>query len=98
MKYLTEELYKKMQLFQLPLEDGITLDDLAEAFDIEPDEFLLQELLARDEWYDKYLPEPLHSQLFDQHGEVSFQQAVYGGPDDGSGFGSHFTGRGIFVD
>ena len=44
MKYLTEELYKKMQLFQLPLEDGITLDDLAEAFDIEPDEFLLQEL------------------------------------------------------
>ena len=74
MKYLTEELYKTMQLFQLPLEDGITLDDLAEAFDIEPDEFLLQELLARDEWYDKYLPEPLHSQLFDQHGEVSFQQ------------------------
>lgn len=74
MRYLTEELYKKMQLFQLPLEDGITLDDLAEAFDIEPDEFLLQELLARDEWYDKYLPEPLHSQLFDQHGEVSFQQ------------------------
>ena len=30
--------------------------------------------------------------------EVSFQQAVYGGPDDSSGFGSHFTSRGIFVD
>jgi hypothetical protein len=74
MRYLTEPLYKKMQLFQLPLEAGMTLTDLEETFGIEADAFLLQELLARDEWYDKYLPEPLHSQLFDSHGEVSFQQ------------------------
>ena len=33
MRYLTEELYKKMQLFQLPLEDGITLDDLADSIE-----------------------------------------------------------------
>ncbi len=74
MKYLTEDLYKKMQLFQLPLEDGITLDDLEELFEIDAHEFLLQEVLARDEWYDKYLPEPLHSYLFDKNGEVSFQE------------------------
>ena len=74
MRHLTEELYKKMQLFQLPLEADMTMEQLAEEFDIEADEFLLQELLARDEWYDKYLPEPLHSRLFDEHGEVSFQE------------------------
>ena len=61
MKYLTEELYKRMQLFQFPLEDGITLNDLEELFEIDVQEFLLQEILARDEWYDKYLPESLHS-------------------------------------
>lgn len=74
MKYLTEDLYKKMQLFQLPLEEGITLDNLEELFEIDAQEFILQELLARDEWYDRYLPEPLHSQLFDKNGEVSFQE------------------------
>lgn len=74
MKYLTESLYKRMQLFQLPLEAGMTLADLEEAFGIETDEFLLQELLARDEWYDKYLPEPLHSRLFDTHGDVNFPE------------------------
>ena len=56
MRHLTEELYKKMQLFQFPLEADMTLEQLAGEFDIEADDFLLQELLARDEWYDKYLP------------------------------------------
>ena len=74
MKYLTEPLYKKMQLFHLPLEAGMSLTDLEEEFGIEADDFLLQELLARDEWYDQYLPEPLHSRLFAPNGEVSFQQ------------------------
>ena len=74
MKYLTEELYKRMQLFQFPLEDGVTLSDLEDLFEIDAQEFLLQEILARDEWYDKYLPEPLHGRLFDQKGEVSFQE------------------------
>lgn len=54
MKHFTEELYKKMQLFQLPLEEGLSLQDIEDAFGIEADEFLLQELLARDEWYDAY--------------------------------------------
>ena len=75
MKYLTEDLYKKMQLFQLPLQDGFTFEDLEELFEIDAHEFILQELLARDEWYNKYLPEPLHSRLFDKNGEVSFQVA-----------------------
>ena len=74
MKHFTEELYKKMQLFQLPLEEGLSLQDIEDAFGIEADEFLLQELLARDEWYDAYLPEHLHDKLFDPHGEVCFQQ------------------------
>lgn len=74
MKHLTESLYKKMQLFHLPLENGMTLTDLEEAFGIETDEFLRQELLARDEWYDQYLPEPLHSRLFNSRGELSFQK------------------------
>lgn len=74
MRYLTEDLYKKMQLFQLPLQDGFTFEDLEELFEIDAHEFLLQEVLARDEWYDKYLPEPLHSRLFDKNGEVSFQE------------------------
>ena len=74
MKHFTEELYKKMQLFQLPLEEGLSLQDIEDAFGIEADEFLLQELLARDEWYDAYLPEHLHDRLFDPHGEVCFQQ------------------------
>lgn len=74
MKYLTEPLYKKMQLFHLPLEASMTLRDLEQEFGIEADDFLLQELLARDEWYDRYLPEPLHSQLFDRSGQVRFEQ------------------------
>lgn len=74
MKYLTEDLYKKMQLFQLPLQDGFTFADLEELFEIDVHEFLMQELMARDEWYDKYLPEPLHSRLFDPKGEISFQE------------------------
>lgn len=74
MKYLTEDLYKKMQLFQLPLQDGFTFEDLEELFEIDAQDFILQELLARDEWYHKYLPEPLHSRLFDKNGEVSFQE------------------------
>lgn len=74
MKYLTEDLYKKMQLFQLPLQDGFTFEDLEELFEIDVHEFLMQELMAHDEWYDKYLPEELHSRLFDKKGEISFQE------------------------
>ena len=74
MKYLTEDLYKKMQLFQLPLQDGFTFEDLEELFEIDVHEFLMQELMAHDQWYDKYLPEELHSRLFDQKGEISFQE------------------------
>ncbi len=74
MKYLTEDLYKKMQLFQLPLQDGFTFEDLEELFEIDAQDFILQELLARDEWYYKYLPEPLRNRLFDKKGEVSFQE------------------------
>ena len=74
MKYLTEDLYKKMQLFQLPLQDGFTFEDLEELFEIDVHEFLMQELMAHDQWYDKYLPEELHSRLFDKKGEISFQE------------------------
>lgn len=34
MKHFTEELYKKMQLFQLPLEEGLSLQDIEDAFGI----------------------------------------------------------------
>ena len=74
MKYLTEDLYKKMQLFQLPLQDGFTFEDLEELFEIDVHEFLMQELMAHDQWYDEYLPEELHSRLFDKKGEISFQE------------------------
>ena len=74
MKYLTEELYKKMQLFHFPMEGNMTLAELAEEFELDLDEFLLQELMAHEEWYNQYLPEPLHGKLFDKHGEVSFQE------------------------
>lgn len=74
MKYLTEDLYKKMQLFQLPLQDGFTFEDLEELFEIDVHEFLMQELMAHDQWYDQYLPEKLHSRLFDKKGEISFQE------------------------
>jgi hypothetical protein len=74
MKYLTEDLYKKMQLFQLPLQDGFTFEDLEELFEIDVHEFLMQELMAHDQWYDQYLPAELHSRLFDKKGEISFQE------------------------
>ena len=74
MKYLTEDLYKKMQLFQLPLQDGFSFEDLEELFEIDVHEFLMQELMAHDQWYDQYLPEELHSRLFDKKGEISFQE------------------------
>lgn len=74
MKYLTEDLYKKMQLFQFPIEGNLTVRQLAEEFELDLEEFLLQELLAHDEWYDKYLPALLHDQFFDAHGEVTFQE------------------------
>ena len=51
----------------------MTLADVEELFGIEAEDFLLQELLARDDWYDTYLPEPLHSRLFDSNGEVSLR-------------------------
>lgn len=63
-----------MQLFQLPLQDGFTFEDLEELFEIDVHEFLMQELMAHDQWYDKYLPEELHSRLFDKKGEISFQE------------------------
>ena len=74
MKYLTEDLYKKMQLFQLPLQDGFNFEDLEELFEIDVHEFLMQELMAHDQWYDQYLPAELHSRLFDKKGEISFQE------------------------
>ena len=74
MKYLTEDLYKKMQLFQLPLQDGFSFEDLEELFEIDVHEFLMQELMAHDQWYDQYLPEELHSRWFDKKGEISFQE------------------------
>ena len=74
MKYLTDDLYKKMQLFQLPLQDGFTFEDLEELFEIDVHEFLMQELMAHDQWYDQYLPAELHSRLFDKKGEISFQE------------------------
>lgn len=74
MKYLTEVLYKKQQLFHLPLEEGMQITDLEEMFDMDASEFLLEELMAGDEWYYKYLPEPLRDRLFDKNGEVSFQE------------------------
>lgn len=74
MNYLTEDLYKKMQLFQFPMEGDMTLKQLAEEFELDLDEFLLQELMAHDEWYDRYLPKKLHDRLFDVHGEVTFQE------------------------
>ena len=74
MKYLTEDLYKKMQLFQLPLQDGFSFEDLEELFEIDVHEFLMQELMAHDQWYDQSLPAELHSRLFDKKGEISFQE------------------------
>lgn len=71
MQYLTEELYKKMQMFQLPLEDGQSLRELAE-WGIDLNDFLEQELLARDEWYMKYAPKRLKDLLFDTTGELIF--------------------------
>ena len=73
MRYITDALYKKMQLFHLPVDGDMTLADVEELFVIEAEDFLLQELLARDDWYDTYLPEPLHSRLFDSNGEVSLR-------------------------
>ena len=71
MQYLTEELYKKMQMFQLPLEDGQSLSELAD-WGIDLNDFLEQELLARDEWYMKYTPKRLKDLLFDTTGELIF--------------------------
>ncbi len=73
MNHLTEDLYKKAQLFHFPMEGNMTLEELAEEFELDLGEFLLEELMAHDEWYDQYLPESLHSRLFDEHGEVTFQ-------------------------
>ena len=73
MRYITDALYKKMQLFNLPVDGDMTLVDVEELIGIEAEDFLLQELLARDDWYDTYLPEPLHGRLFDSNGEVSLR-------------------------
>ena len=72
MQHITEELYKKMQMFQLPMDDDVSLGDLEE-WGIDLDDFFLQELLARDEWYIKYTPKRLKELLFDASGEVIFE-------------------------
>lgn len=71
MQYITEELYKKMQMFQLPMDDDVSLGDLEE-WGLDLDDFFRQELLARDEWYLKYTPERLKELLFNASGEVIF--------------------------
>lgn len=75
MKYLTEELYLKSQLFHFPAEGSLTLAELAEEFELDLEEFLMQELMAQEELYLKYLPENLRSRLFDGHKEVMLQEA-----------------------
>ena len=72
MQYLTEELYKKMQMFQLPLGEEVSLAELQE-WGIDCDDFLQQELLARDEWYLQYTHTRLKKLLFDEAGEVIFE-------------------------
>ncbi len=73
MNHLSEELYKKAQLFRFPMEGMLTLEEMAEEFELDLGEFLLQELMAQEEWYEQYLPESLRDRLFDEHGEVTFQ-------------------------
>lgn len=75
MRFFTEELYKKRQLFSFPLADGLSLQDIEKEFEMDLDDFILQELLARDEWYIKYLPEALRKKLFRANGEVIFEHA-----------------------
>lgn len=72
MNYITDDLYKKMQMFCLPIEEGISLAEIAEEWGVDLDDFFLQELLARDEWYIKYTPKQLKSLLFDDQGQVIF--------------------------
>lgn len=73
MQYITEELYKKMQMFQLPMDGDVSLGDLEE-WGIDLDDFFLQELLAREEWYIKYTPQRLKALLFNERGEVIFTE------------------------
>lgn len=74
MKYLTEELYQKSQLFRFPMEANLTLEELAEEFELDLEEFLYEELMANEEACQNYLPKDLLSRLFDEHGEVSLQE------------------------
>lgn len=71
MRYLTDELYKKMQMFPLPVDEEIAIADLIEE-GIDLDDFFLQELLAKDDWYVKYTPKRLKDLLFDAQGEIIF--------------------------
>ena len=73
MRYLTEELYQKLQLFPLPFDEDVSLTDLAE-WGLDLDELFIQELLARDEWYLKYTPAQLKALLFDQNGRIICQK------------------------
>lgn len=79
MRFLTEELYQKKQLFSFLAEDGMNLSELQQSFasdgELDMDDFIFQELLARDEWYMKYLPQELKEKLFDASGEVIFDHA-----------------------
>ena len=74
MKYLNEELYQKTQLFHFPAEGNLTMEELLEEFELDLEEFLWQELMANEEAYQKYLPGALRHKLFDEHGEISFQE------------------------
>lgn len=75
MRFLTEELYQKKLLFPFFADDGMCLEEIKLEYVPEMDEFLQQELMARDEWYLKYLPVELKDKLFDNFGEVIFEHA-----------------------
>lgn len=77
MKHLTEDRYIRMQLFQVPQDLGMGLDmdltALQEEFELEPEDYLITELMGREEWYDDYLPDDLHDRMFDSYGEICLQ-------------------------
>ena len=56
------------------MEASLTLEELAEEFELDLEEFLYEELMANEEVCQKYLPKDLLNRLFDEHGEVSLQE------------------------
>ena len=73
MRFLTGELYQKKLLFPFFADDELCLEDIKFEYVPEMDEFFQQELLARDEWYLRYLPDTLKEKLFNDAGEVIVQ-------------------------